>query len=83
MPDDAPSPPDKIILCFILFALLEDSNRKDHDCLMTLLFLTFLAAFYCLFIGRERPALALIALMLVAMLAILIWEATTPLNLVF
>lgn len=50
---------------------------------MTSLFLVFLSAFYLLIRGRERAALILIALMLLAVVAILIWEATTPLDLVF
>ena len=50
---------------------------------MAFLFLAYLAAFYSVVVGKKRPAIVLIALMLVAMLAILIWEATTPLNLVF
>jgi hypothetical protein len=50
---------------------------------MTALFLAFLLAFHFLVRGKERFALALLMLMLVAVLAILVWEATTPLNLVF
>lgn len=50
---------------------------------MTLLYLAFLAAFFLMVRGKEPPALALVALMLIAVLAILIWEATTPLDLVF
>jgi len=51
--------------------------------IMSLLFLAFLVMFYFLVRGQERPALILLSLMLLAILAILKWEATTPLNLVF
>ena len=50
---------------------------------MTFLFLGFLLALFLLIRGKEPPALAVIALMLLAVVAILIWEATTPLDLVF
>lgn len=53
------------------------------DGVMSLLFLAFLGALFLLLRGRARAAALVVALMLVAVIGILVFEATTPLNLVF